>query len=159
MIDPADTSGLAFAAVALSTASLAAAVRRGEISVGEMRAIIADAHALVHDQAGFVVDTKAAQAADDFLSAAEALADPTALRRPDETWSRRHSLRSTGRKLPGTEQTELPPRRRQRCWPSACGPRSDQERSHTINSTTAKCQFALMAIPGAFSPGRLAAAH
>jgi hypothetical protein len=102
MIDPADTSGLAFAAVALSTASLAAAVRRGEISVGEMRAIIADAHALVHEQAGFVVDPKAAQAADDFLSAAEALADPTALRIPDETWSRRHSLRPTGRKLPGT---------------------------------------------------------
>ena len=102
MIDPADTSGLASAAVALSTASLAAAVRRGEISVGEMRAIIADAHALVHEQAGFVVDPKAAQAADDFLSAAEALADPTALRIPNETWSRRHSLRPTGRKLPGT---------------------------------------------------------
>jgi hypothetical protein len=102
MIDPADTSGLAFAAVALSTASLAAAVRRGEISVSEMRAIIGDAHALVHDQAGFVVDPKAAQAADDFLSAAEALADPTALRRPDGTWSRRLSLRSRGRKPSGT---------------------------------------------------------
>ena len=102
MIDPADTSGLAFAAVALSTASLAAAVRRGEISVGEMRAIIADAHALVHEQAGFVVDPKAAQAADDFLSAAEALADPTALRRPDGTWSRRLSLRLRGRKPSGT---------------------------------------------------------
>jgi hypothetical protein len=37
---------------------------------------------LVHDQAGYVVDAKAAQAADDFLSAAEALADPTALRSP-----------------------------------------------------------------------------
>jgi hypothetical protein len=102
MIDPADASGLAFAAVALSTAALAAAVRRGEISVSEMRAIVADAHALVHDQAGYVVDPKAAQAADDFLSAAEALADPTALRIPDETWPRSHSLRHTGSKLPGT---------------------------------------------------------
>jgi hypothetical protein len=102
MIDPADTSGLAFAAIALSTAALAAAVRRGEISVSEMRAIIAHAHALVHDQAGYVVDPKAAQAADDFLSAAEALADPTALRIADDTWPRRHSLRSPGRKLPGT---------------------------------------------------------
>ena len=44
----------------------------------------------------------AAQAADDFLSAAEALADPTALRMPDDTWPRRHSLRSPGRKVPGT---------------------------------------------------------
>ena len=102
MIDPADTSGLAFAAVALSTAALAAAVRRGEISVSEMRAIVADAHALVHDQAGYVVDPKAAEAADDCLSAAEALADPTALRVPDETWPAAHRLRYTGRKLPGT---------------------------------------------------------
>jgi hypothetical protein len=70
--------------------------------VSEMRAIIGDAHALVHGQAGFVVDPKAAQAADDFLSAAEALADPTALRRPDGTSSRRLSLRSTGRKPSGT---------------------------------------------------------
>jgi hypothetical protein len=84
MIDPADTSGLAFAAVALSTASLAAAVRRGEISVSEMRAIIADAHALVHHRAGFVVDADATQAADDFLSAAEALV--LAPRMPDDVW-------------------------------------------------------------------------
>ncbi len=101
MIDPADTSGLAFAAVALSTAALAAAVRCGEISVSEMRAIIADAHALVHDQAGYVVDPKAAQAADDFLSAAEALADPTAFRMPDETWPAAHRFRYRGRKFPG----------------------------------------------------------
>jgi uncharacterized protein YciW len=67
-------SGLAFAALALVTASLVAAVRCGEISVYEMRAIIADAHALVHDRAGFVVDPDATEAADDFLSAAEALA-------------------------------------------------------------------------------------
>ena len=44
MIDPGDNIGVACAALALVTASLAAAVRRGEISVYEMRAIIADAH-------------------------------------------------------------------------------------------------------------------
>ena len=86
MIDPADTSGLAFAALALSTACLAAAVRRGEMSVSEMRAIIADAHALVHNRAGFVVDAAATQAADDFLSAAEALALPDAVRMLDDSW-------------------------------------------------------------------------
>jgi hypothetical protein len=73
MIGFGENSGLALAALALVTASLAAAVRRGDISV-ELRAIIADAHALVHDRAGFVVDADATQAADDFLSAAEALA-------------------------------------------------------------------------------------
>jgi hypothetical protein len=88
MINAADTGGLALAGLALSTASLAAAVRRGEISVSEMRAIIADAHALVHDRAGFVVDAEATQAAGDFLSAAEALAEPTALRISDDTWPR-----------------------------------------------------------------------
>jgi hypothetical protein len=88
MIDPEDAGGLAFAALALTTASLAAAVRRGRISVSEMRAIMADAHALVHDRAGFVVDAEAIQAADDFLSAAEALAEPTAPRISDDTWPR-----------------------------------------------------------------------
>jgi hypothetical protein len=82
MIDLGETSGLAFAALALMTASLAAAVRRGEISVHEMRAIIADAHSLLHDRAGFVVDADTTQAADDFLSAAEALA--LAPRVPDD---------------------------------------------------------------------------
>jgi len=72
MIDFEDNSGLALAALALITASLAAAVRRGEISVYDMRAIIAHAHALVHDRAAFIVDADATQAADDFLSAAEA---------------------------------------------------------------------------------------
>ena len=97
MIDPADTSGLAFAALALSTACLAAAVRRGEMSVSEMRAIIADAHALVHDRAGFVVDAAATQAADDFLSAAEALALPDAVRIPDQlaAWGRRRTGRGS----------------------------------------------------------------
>jgi hypothetical protein len=83
MIGLGDNSGLAFAALALVTASLAA-VRRGEISVYEMRAIIADAHALVHDRAGFVVDPDTTQAADDFLSAAESLA--LAPRMPDDAW-------------------------------------------------------------------------
>jgi len=73
MINIEDTSGLALAALALITALLAAGVRRREFSVHEMRAIIKDAHALVRDRAGFVVDADATQAADDFLSAAEAL--------------------------------------------------------------------------------------
>ena len=84
MIDFEDNSGLALAALALISASLASAVRRGEISVYEMRAIIADAHTLVQDRAGFVVDADATQAADDFLSAAEALA--LAPRAPDDAW-------------------------------------------------------------------------
>jgi len=84
MIDFEDNSGLALAALALITASLASAVRRGEISVYDMRAIIADAHTLVHDRAAFVVDADATQAADDFLSAAEALA--LAPRAPDDAW-------------------------------------------------------------------------
>jgi len=86
MIEPSDANGLAFAALALSTASLAAAVRRGEMSVSEMRKIVADVHALVHDRAGFVVDAETTQAADDFLSAAEALALPDAARIPDNSW-------------------------------------------------------------------------
>ena len=54
--------------------------------VSEMRNIVADAHALVHERAGFVVDAEATQAADDFLSAAEALALPDAARMPDNGW-------------------------------------------------------------------------
>jgi hypothetical protein len=56
------------------------------MSVSEMRKIVADAHALVHDRAGFVVDADATQAADDFLSAAEALALPDTARVPDNGW-------------------------------------------------------------------------
>jgi hypothetical protein len=82
MIDLGDASGLASAALALITASLAGAVRRGDISVHEIRVIIAEARALVHDPAGFVVDAHAIRAADDFLSAAEALA--LASRKPDD---------------------------------------------------------------------------
>jgi hypothetical protein len=54
------------------------------MTIPEMRAIFADAHALVHDRAGFIVDPEATEAADDFLSAAEALA--LAPRTPDDTW-------------------------------------------------------------------------
>jgi hypothetical protein len=77
-----DVSGLALAALALSTASLAAQLRRNEISMAQMREIVRDAHALVNDVAGFVADAKTAEAADDFLSAAEALAQPDAERHP-----------------------------------------------------------------------------
>jgi hypothetical protein len=61
MIDFEDNSGVALAALALIPASLASAVRRGEISIYDMRAIIADAHTLVHDRAAFVVDADATQ--------------------------------------------------------------------------------------------------
>ena len=86
MIDPEDTSGLALAALALMTAFMAASIRRGAISSEEIQAIMADAHALVHDRAGFVVDPETTQAADDFLSAAWALAQLKAPRRSDDTW-------------------------------------------------------------------------
>jgi hypothetical protein len=42
----------------------------------ECRARLDDAHTLVHDPAGFVVDGDTTQAADDFLSFVEAFADP-----------------------------------------------------------------------------------
>jgi hypothetical protein len=80
MIEETDRGGLALAALALRTARLASEVRQGIISLAEMRAIVRDAHALVNDAAGFVADDKVAQAADDFLAAAEALAHPDALR-------------------------------------------------------------------------------
>jgi hypothetical protein len=86
MIARTDRSCLALAALALSTASLAAQVRRKDISIAEMREIVRDAHALVNDAAGFVADADAAQAADDFLSAAEALAEPTAARISKHDW-------------------------------------------------------------------------
>ena len=76
MIHPTDTSGLALAALALSTAFLAAQVRRKEISIAEMREILRDAQALVNDAVVFVVDAETAQAADDFCP----------LRRRSPTW-------------------------------------------------------------------------
>ena len=89
MIDQSDAGGLGLAALALLTASLAHDVRRGRISIAEMRAIYNDARAVVHDRAGFVVDTETTQAADDFLSVAEALAQPTAAEISKDTWRRR----------------------------------------------------------------------
>jgi hypothetical protein len=62
------------AALALATATLAHDLRRGRISRTDIRAIYNDARALVHDPAGFVVDPEVAQAADDFLSVSDALA-------------------------------------------------------------------------------------
>lgn len=80
MIEDAEKSGLALAALALSTASIAAELREQRITVDKARAIFADARALVRDQAGFVVDAAIAQAADDFLSIAESFAQPASLR-------------------------------------------------------------------------------
>jgi hypothetical protein len=85
MIDPADISGLALAALALATASLADDVSHGQLPLDELHAIFADARTLVHDPAGFVVDAATSQAADDFLSVAEALADPMAIRITENT--------------------------------------------------------------------------
>jgi hypothetical protein len=79
MIDQSDAGGLGLAALALATASLAHDLRRGRISPTEMRAIYTEARALVHDRAGFVVDPEVAQAADDFLSVSDALAQPDGL--------------------------------------------------------------------------------
>jgi len=79
VIDQSDASGLGLAALALATAHLAHDVRRGKISPTEMRAIYREARALVHDPAGFVVDPEIAQAAEDFLSVSDALAQPDAL--------------------------------------------------------------------------------
>jgi hypothetical protein len=73
-IDRADAGGLGLAALALATASLAYEWRRGRISREEVRAIYNDARALVHDPAGFIPDAETTQAADDFLSISDALA-------------------------------------------------------------------------------------
>src|SRR5689334_8791173 len=83
MIALADTGGLALAALALTTALIAADVRKGRLSIRELRLVIADAHRLVHGPAGFVVDDDATQAADDFLSVAEAFADPALIGIPE----------------------------------------------------------------------------
>ncbi|HYZ40460.1 MAG TPA: hypothetical protein VE687_07520, partial [Stellaceae bacterium] len=82
MVNRDDRTGLALAALALTTAALAARVREGALSIEAMRAIVRDAHMLANDAAGFVVDEKAAAMADDFLCAAEALAMPDAPRTP-----------------------------------------------------------------------------
>jgi hypothetical protein len=82
IIDSDDQTGLALAALTLTTAVLAAQVRAGSLSIEALRAIVRDAHMLANDAAGFVVEEKAAEMADDFLSVAESLAMPDAPRMP-----------------------------------------------------------------------------
>ena len=77
-INSDERAGLALAALALTTATLAAQVREGSLSVVAMREIVRGAHWLANDVAGFVMDEKLAEMADDFLSMAEALAMPDA---------------------------------------------------------------------------------
>jgi len=83
ILDSDDQTGLALAALTLTTAVLAAQVRAGSLSIEALRAIVRDAHMLANDAAGFVVEgEKAVEMADDFLSMAEALAMPGAPRVP-----------------------------------------------------------------------------
>ena len=82
ILDSDDQTGLALAALTLTTAVLATQVRAGSLSIEALRAIVRDAHMLANDVAGFVVDEKSAEMAADFLSMAEALAMPDAPRVP-----------------------------------------------------------------------------
>jgi hypothetical protein len=95
-INSDERAGLALAALALTTATLAAQVREGALSVVAMREIVRDAHRLANDVAGFVVDEKVAEMADDFLSMAEALAMPDAPRveEPLQLRQLQHKLRT-----------------------------------------------------------------
>jgi hypothetical protein len=95
-INSDERAGLALAALALTTATLAAQVREGDLSLVALREILRDAHRLANDVAGFVVDEKAAEMADDFLSMAEALAMPDAPRveEPLELRQLQHKLRT-----------------------------------------------------------------
>jgi hypothetical protein len=95
-INADDRAGLALAALALTTATLAAQVREASLSIVAMREIVRDAHRLVNDIAGFVVDEKVAEMADDFLSIAEALAMPDAPRveEPIQLRQLQHKLRT-----------------------------------------------------------------
>ena len=68
IIESDDQTGLAFAALTLTTVVLAAQVRAGSLSIEALRAIVRDAHMLANDAAGFVVDENSAAMADDFLS-------------------------------------------------------------------------------------------
>jgi hypothetical protein len=80
-LDSDDQTGLALAALTLTTAVLAAPVRSGSLSIEAMRDIVRDARKLANDAAGFVVKgEKTVEMADDFLSMAEALAMPDASR-------------------------------------------------------------------------------
>jgi len=79
-INSDERAGLALAALALTTAVLAAKVREGDLSLVLLREIVTDAHRLANDVAAFIVDEEVAEIADDFLSMAEALAMPDAPR-------------------------------------------------------------------------------
>jgi hypothetical protein len=79
-INSDEGAGLALAALALTTATLVAQLRAGELSVAALRETVRDAHRLANDVAGFIVDEGVAEMADDFLSMAEALAIPAAPR-------------------------------------------------------------------------------
>ena len=65
-INSNERAGLALAALALTTATLAARVREGSLSIVAMREIVRDAHRLANNVAGFVMDEKVAEMADDF---------------------------------------------------------------------------------------------
>jgi hypothetical protein len=95
-INADERAGLALAALALTTATLAAKVREGDLSLVTLREIVRDAHRLANDVAGFVVDDKVAEMADDFLSMAEALAMPDAPRvdEPLQLRQLQHKLRT-----------------------------------------------------------------
>jgi hypothetical protein len=95
-INSDERAGLALAALALTTATLAAQVREGDLSLVALREIVRDAHRLANDVAGFVVDEKVAEMADDFLSMAEALAMPDAPRveEPLQLRQLQHKLRT-----------------------------------------------------------------
>jgi hypothetical protein len=80
MIEDAERTGLGLAALALSTASIAAELREERLTEERAQAIFADARALVSDRAGFLLDPETARMAKEFLSIAEALAQPNAPR-------------------------------------------------------------------------------
>ena len=85
MLDDADNIAAGLAALVLFTSRLAVDLREQRISGETARAIFNDAHALLRDRAGFGRAEQAiARAADDFLSVAEALAQPGSPRVPDE---------------------------------------------------------------------------
>lgn len=81
MIEDADAAGLARAALALVTVLLARELRREGLAGESLADLVREAHALVGDPAGYVVDRESATAANDFLDIAEALVRELARRR------------------------------------------------------------------------------
>lgn len=81
MIEQTDAAGLARAALALLTALLARELRRDRLPDASLADLVREAHALIADPAGYVVDRESATAADDFLDVAEALVRELAARR------------------------------------------------------------------------------